>query len=488
MPKLVSTNTNTASMDTVLDKPTKTPITSDTQVVQVVAAQLDRAMEAMAPVAAHGAIPDDLLSSTLAEATQELKIKKPRKERAPKTIPEDGNRCIARTWGGQCKSVKCGNGDYPDLCKGCAVKAAVLNSNGKTTWEEPNSFDKDTVEDGDTKPKRIGLRFGTIKMPLTQLVFAPNGDIASVWPDEQVRALVDQALKEGKKYHPGSKEGSTGKTNAPRKKKEKKEKAPKAKRGKNAYIFFLENSRASIKLELEKSEDYVGQNVPVTAVTKAAGAKWKALTEEEKAPWIKMAAEDAAAKKSAVENTSMGLEEGQIDENAKQSKSPKPTSITEMESLVTATNSTVETDSLQTTTELSNSQEDADNELEPVEQATPDLSAKIQDIKATIPEGGVKKMKVGEISNALEQLGISLTGENGKKLLKPEQVLLLEKALAGENAAEEDEFDAVELELDDGTPVYYVEETGKIYSTDGLNTLLGTYNPETNSIMDDTDC
>jgi high mobility group protein B3 len=466
MPKLVSTNTNTASMDTVLDKPTKTPITSDTQVVQVVAAQLDRAMEAMAPVAAHGAIPDDLLSSTLAEATQELKIKKPRKERAPKTIPEDGNRCIARTWGGQCKSVKCGNGDYPDLCKGCAVKAAVLNSNGKTTWEEPNSFDKDTVEDGDTKPKRIGLRFGTIKMPLTQLVFAPNGDIASVWPDEQVRALVDQALKEGKKYHPGSKEGSTGKTNAPRKKKEKKEKAPKAKRGKNAYMFFLEAQRGVIKAELEKSESYIGQTVPVTAITKAAGAKWKALSEDEKTPWNEKASQAKAEAEAAVtaSASSLDLEEGEISQDNAAA-----------EAHVTAT------DSLQINTESSDSQGDADNDSEPVEQATPDLSAKIQEIKATIPESGVEKMKVGEIRNALEQLGIETTGKDGKKLSKKELTPLLEQALSGENAdGDEEETEADEITLADGTTVYHVEESGLCYNAEGEE--LGMYNSETNSI------
>ena len=478
MPKPATTNTNTASMDTVVEKPTKTPISSDTQVVQVVAAQLDRAMEAVASGVPHGAIPDDLLSSTLAEATQELKIKKPRKERAPKTIPDDGNRCIARTWGGQCKSVKCGNGDYPDLCKGCAVKAAVLNSNGKTTWEEPNSFDKDTVEDGDTKPKRIGLRFGTIKMPLTQLVFAPNGDIASVWPNEQVRALVDQALKEGKKYHPGSKEGSTGKTNAPRKKKEKKEKAPKAKRGKNAFMFFLEAQRGVIKAELEKSESYIGQTVPVTAITKAAGAKWKALSEDEKTPWNEKASQAKAEAEAAVTAcaSSLDLEEGEINQDNAAAETP-----------VTATDSTVELDSLQTTAESNNSNNQDDEALEiksePVEEATPDLSAKIQEIKATIPEGGVKKMKVGEISKALEQLGISLTAENGKKLLKQEQVLLLEQALAGENAEEEDEIEAEPIVLQDGTKVFFVEETGKCYDDDGNE--LGTYDQDNNSLKDE---
>ena len=473
MPKLANTNTNTASMDTVVEKPAKTPISSDTQVVQVVAAQLDRAMEVMTPKAAHGAIPDDVVSSALAEASQELKTKKQRKERAPKTIPEDGNRCIARTWGGQCKSVKCGEGDYPDLCKGCAVKAAVLNSNGKTTWEEPNSFDKDTVEDGDTKPKRIGLRFGTIKMPLTQLVFAPNGDIASVWPDEQVRALVDQALKEGKKYHPGSKEGSTGKTNAPRKKKEKKEKAPKAKRGKNAYMFFLEAQRGVIKAELENSESYIGQTVPVTAITKAAGAKWKALSEDEKTPWNEKASQAKAEAEAAVtaSASSLDLEEGEIIQD----------NAVAAETHVTAT------DSLQTNTESSDSQEDADNDSEPVEQATPDLSAKIQEIKATIPEGGVKKMKVVDIRKVLEQLGIGTTGEDGKPMKKDIVTPLLEKALAGEDAdgdEEDDEMEAEEITLEDGTQVYYVEETGRCYSTDGENTDLGAYNSETNSIYE----
>ena len=203
MPKKTTNtnNNNTASMDTVVEKPTKETISTDTVIASAVAAQVEK-FTAKAAKSSHVSITTEQVTNMVADASKEVKTKKERKERAPKSIPEDGNRCVARVWsgcGGQCTSVRLASGNFPDLCKGCAAKASVCNM--------PNSFDKNTVEEGDAKPKRIGLRFGTIHTPLTELIFAPNGDIASVWPDPEVKSLVDQALKEGKKYHPGSKEG-----------------------------------------------------------------------------------------------------------------------------------------------------------------------------------------------------------------------------------------------------------------------------------------
>ena len=91
---------------------------------------------------------------------------------------------------------------------------------------------------------------------------------------------------------------------------EKKEKAPKAKRGKNAYMFFLEAQRGVIKAELEKSESYIGQTIPVTAITKAAGAKWKALSDEEKTPWNEKASLAKAEAEAAATARSSSLDLG----------------------------------------------------------------------------------------------------------------------------------------------------------------------------------
>ena len=75
---------------------------------------------------------------------------------------------------------------------------------------------------------------------------------------------------EGGQEVPPVPEGSTGKTNAPRKK-EKKEKAPGYKREKR-YMFFW--SSVSSKPS-RRSGIHAGQTVPVTAITKAAGARGK---------------------------------------------------------------------------------------------------------------------------------------------------------------------------------------------------------------------
>ena len=84
----------------------------------------------------------------------------------------------------------------------------------------------------------------------------------------------------------------------------------KTKRGKNAYTIFLEQNRDSIRVELEESEQYMGQTVPVTAVTRAAGAKWKALSEEDRAHWNNLATEVKAAADAAAAShvSSLGTE------------------------------------------------------------------------------------------------------------------------------------------------------------------------------------
>ena len=305
MPKIATNNTNTTPMEAVVEKPTKETISTDTVIASAVAAQVKQAMETMTPKSSHVSITTEQVTNMVADASKEHKTKKERKERAPKTIPEDGNRCVARVWsgcGGQCTSVRLGSGEFPDLCKGCAAKASVCNM--------PNSFDKNTVEEGDAKPKRIGLRFGTIHTPLTELIFAPNGDIASVWPDPEVKSLVDQALKEGKKYHPGSKEGwdniKRGGDHPPRQhrtKKAKKEKAPKKPRGKNAYMFYLQENRANIKKDLPDS-------AKVTEVTKEAGSRWKALSDEDRAVYQKMADEAAATAAAEAQQSISSLDTG----------------------------------------------------------------------------------------------------------------------------------------------------------------------------------
>ena len=463
MPKIATNNTNTTPMEAVVEKPTKETISTDTVIASAVAAQVKQAMETMTPKSSHVSITTEQVTNMVADASKELKTKKERKERAPKTIPEDGNRCVARVWsgcGGQCTSVRLGSGEFPDLCKGCAAKASVCNM--------PNSFDKNTVEEGDAKPKRIGLRFGTIHTPLTELIFAPNGDIASVWPDPEVKSLVDQALKEGKKYHPGSKEGwdniKRGGDHPPRQhrtKKAKKEKAPKKPRGKNAYMFYLQENRANIKKDLPDS-------AKVTEVTKEAGSRWKALSDEDRAVYQKMA--DEAAATAAAE--------------AQQSISSLDTGVT-IDSLDTEAETSVANDAEPVTSQDAPASPTNNQNSDPVA-VTGNVQTAQEKVEKLIPEGGVGAMKVADLRQALEKLGIE-TKANGKNLSKKELVTALEAALkpSSDNSTsegEEEEAEAEEITLADGTTVYYVEETGLCYSTDGEMEELGSYNSETNQV------
>ena len=463
MPKIATNNTNTTPMEAVVEKPTKETISTDTVIASAVAAQVKQAMETMTPKSSHVSITTEQVTNMVADASKELKTKKERKERAPKTIPEDGNRCVARVWsgcGGQCTSVRLGSGEFPDLCKGCAAKASVCNM--------PNSFDKNTVEEGDAKPKRIGLRFGTIHTPLTELIFAPNGDIASVWPDPEVKSLVDQALKEGKKYHPGSKEGwdniKRGGDQPPRQqrtKKAKKEKAPKQPRGKNAYMFYLQENRANIKKDLPDS-------AKVTEVTKEAGSRWKALSDEDRAVYQKMA--DEAAATAAAE--------------AQQSISSLDTGVT-IDSLDTEAETSVANDAEPVTSQDAPASPTNNQNSDPVA-VTGNVQTAQEKVEKLIPEGGVGAMKVADLRQALEKLGIE-TKANGKNLSKKELVTALEAALkpSSDNSTaegEEEEAEAEEITLADGTTVYYVEETGLCYSTDGEMEELGSYNSETNQV------
>ena len=108
------------------------------------------------------------------------------------------------------------------------------------------------------------------------------------------------------------------------------------------------------------------------------------------------------------------------------------------------------------------------------------------EVKKLIPEGGIGAMKAHDLRQALEKLGIE-TKPNGKNLSKHSLRTALEAALkpSSDNSSaegEEEEAEAEEITLADGTTVYYVEETGLCYSTNGEMEELGSYNSETNSL------
>ncbi|MBV33271.1 MAG: hypothetical protein CMK36_07560 [Porticoccaceae bacterium] len=230
--------------------------------------------------------------------------KGPRKERTPAAAE---CRCMARIWGdgmgAQCTHAKSG-GDY---CKLHAKKAAET--------EEPCTW-----KDG----KRFGLWCGRVDQPLTGK--DTNGKWQIIWKHPDMVAAMN-AEKEAGEFKYGEAEEkkrkpvSSGKPRAPRKRKEgaekkaKKEKASGVKkpRGKNAYMFFLDSRRAQIGADIKAAAEADGASdedkaklsakgsVKVSEVTKVAGAEWKALSAEDKAPFEKQSAADKAAKIAAWE-------------------------------------------------------------------------------------------------------------------------------------------------------------------------------------------
>ena len=222
-----------------------------------------------------------------------------RKERV---IPSEGDRCMARTWGSkdkgnegmgpQCTAKKCG-GDY---CKMHAKKAA--ESETPCQWK-----------DG----KKFGLWCGRIDQPLTGQ--DADGKWNIIWLHPDMKQKMSEAKEAGTfELGPAELKKASKKSSGPKKPrekkapKEKKEKAPKAPRGKNAYMFYLESRRAAIKADIEAAAKAEGAtdeakekltakgSVKVSEVTKVAGAEWKALAADAKAPFEKLAADDKAQK------------------------------------------------------------------------------------------------------------------------------------------------------------------------------------------------
>jgi len=246
----------------------------------------------------------------LAQVTQQLSKTQSKKvgggtSRVRKEVPAE-DRCMARTWGSaakgnlgmgpQCTAKKCG-GDY---CKMHAKKAAES--------EEPC-----LMKGG----KKFGLFCGRIDKPLQGK--DADGKWQILWLAPEVKEQI-QKDKESGSFELGENElkhqtKSSG-PKKPRAKKEKTVKSPKtakAPRGKNAYMFYLESRRAAIKADIEAAAKADGAtdddkakltakgSVKVSEVTKIAGAEWKALGADAKAPFEAQAAADKAAKQKAFE-------------------------------------------------------------------------------------------------------------------------------------------------------------------------------------------
>ena len=223
----------------------------------------------------------------------------PKAKRTAKIVTQE-DRCIARVWGDgsgkdQCKSSKCEGSKF---CKRCA-----------------RNFEKCSTPMTRKDGKRFGLYLGTIETPISELIFdATTGEIAMAWKNDESRAIVAQALADGTSWHPSTREYKSAnrvKSDKPKAPRKKKAKAPKAKRTPNAYMLFLNENRQAIKDEIIAA----GGEAKVAAVAKAAGAKWKQMSTEDKEPFVtkanqlKTEAKAAAAEKASLSVVSEVVEE-----------------------------------------------------------------------------------------------------------------------------------------------------------------------------------
>ena len=106
-----------------------------------------------------------------------------------------------------------------------------------------------------------------------------SGDGSGSGSDDEDKPVKAPPAKKAKKEK-AEKASPSGKAKKPRKKKDKAE----PKRALSAYMFYVNGNRARINAE--------NPGIKVTEIGKIAGAEWKALDAEARAPWDAKAAED----------------------------------------------------------------------------------------------------------------------------------------------------------------------------------------------------
>lgn len=233
--------------------------------------------------------------------------KKKRSSGKSRAVPLGEDRCQARVWGSGsgCDQCKSSSIEGSDFCKTHHMKTQerVLNgslvSPGEEGWDDAEVLGTKPCVLCDTTHKRLGLFCGSISEPVCAR--GECGRFIVKWNNDTTKSEMEEAKLDGTfEWHPwapghgeeavAAKRGSKG-TGKPRKKKvseEKKEKSAKKSkkpRGKNSYLFFAESVRGKVVEELSSSGDSVRQ----PDVAKKIGAMWKAMSEEEKAPFKAMA-------------------------------------------------------------------------------------------------------------------------------------------------------------------------------------------------------
>jgi len=240
-----------------------------------------------------------------------------------------GDRCCARVWGSgsghdQCNITRIEGSRY---CKQHTTKSQqrVLNgtlvNSGEEGYGEAEVLGARPCVLCETTHKRVGLFTGDIEDECTAK--DAEGRFVVKWNNEETKGEMEDARASGTfEWHPwapghgteavAAKKGSKGSKGskgggASKKEKKKPEKKAKQVRGKNAYLFYASSVREQIMAEVAVG----GEKVKQADVAKRAGAMWKELSQEEKAPFEdaaradkleKQAAADAAAKEELTVN------------------------------------------------------------------------------------------------------------------------------------------------------------------------------------------
>ena len=97
---------------------------------------------------------------------------------------------------------------------------------------------------------------------------------------------------------------------------------PKTKRGTNGYILFSKEERPSAKAHLE-SELGEGEKLTPQATITELGARWKALSEEERAVWNAKAKEVNSAATSAASSANVSDDEAEVETKKEVKKEAK---------------------------------------------------------------------------------------------------------------------------------------------------------------------
>lgn len=249
-----------------------------------------------------------------AKAPKALKEGVEKKERAVKEIAVE-DRCRAIAYDGatghpvQCSKSK------KDGCRFCS-----LHQKKADETEEACQY----FEDG----RKKGLFCGQIpdgeELDASKVPFmSEDGHLCIVWKGPaELTARMEEAKKEGAKYHPFSNEGGGKKTRvalrpadapvrvrkakvetepkepkAPKEKAGRKAKDPNApKRGQNAYFLFAGSVRSEITEEVKADAEWADKphSQRFGEIGRRVKARWDALSEEEKAPFLEQEAAEKA--------------------------------------------------------------------------------------------------------------------------------------------------------------------------------------------------